>query len=90
MLLLGLATADQPVTDTLRELAALLFGLTRREIEIISAVVDGCSNREIAERVHVSENTVKSHLLNIFNKSGASSRVELALFAAHHRLLDGF
>ena len=65
------------------------FGLTRREIEIIRAVVAGCTNREIAERSAISENTVKSHLTHIFNKSGASSRVELALFAAHHRLLDG-
>ena len=65
------------------------FGLTRREIEIVRAVVAGCTNREIAERSAISENTVKSHLTHIFNKSGASSRVELALFAAHHRLLDG-
>ena len=65
------------------------FGLTPREVEIIRAVVTGCSNREIAERSSISENTVKSHLTHIFNKSGASSRVELALFAAHHRLLDG-
>ena len=65
------------------------FGLTPREVEIIRAVVGGCSNREIAERSSISENTVKSHLTHIFNKSGASSRVELALFAAHHRLLDG-
>ena len=68
---------------------AKAFGLTRREIEIVRAVVDGCTNREIAERSSISENTVKSHLTHIFNKSGASSRVELALFAAHHRLLDG-
>jgi DNA-binding NarL/FixJ family response regulator len=66
------------------------FGLTRREIEILRAVVAGYTNKEIAERSAISENTVKSHLTHIFNKSGASSRVELALFAAHHRLLDGF
>jgi DNA-binding NarL/FixJ family response regulator len=65
------------------------FGLTPREVDIIRAVVAGCSNREIAARASISENTVKSHLTHIFNKSGASSRVELALFAAHHRLLHG-
>jgi DNA-binding NarL/FixJ family response regulator len=65
------------------------FGLTARQMEIIRSVVAGCSNREIAERACISENTVKSHLTQIFNKSGASSRVELALFATHHRLLDG-
>jgi two-component system, NarL family, nitrate/nitrite response regulator NarL len=65
------------------------FGLTRREIEILRAVVAGYTNKQIAERSSLSENTVKSHLTHIFNKSGASNRVELALFAAHHRLLDG-
>jgi len=65
------------------------FGLTRREIDILRAVVAGCTNKEIAERSAITENTVKSHLTHIFNKSGASNRVELALFATHHRLLDG-
>jgi DNA-binding NarL/FixJ family response regulator len=65
------------------------FGLTRREIEIVRSVVAGFSNREIAVRSSITENTVKSHLTHIFNKLGASNRVELALFAAHHRLIDG-
>ena len=65
------------------------FGLTRREIDIIKAVVSGCTNREIGQQMAISENTVKTHITHIFNKSGASSRVELAVFAAHHRLLDG-
>jgi two-component system, NarL family, nitrate/nitrite response regulator NarL len=65
------------------------FGLTRREIDIVRAVVSGYTNKEIAERSSITENTVKSHLTHIFNKLGASNRVELALFAAHHRLLDG-
>jgi len=65
------------------------FGLTRREIEIVRSVVAGYSNRETAARSSITENTVKSHLTHIFNKLGASNRVELALFAAHHRLIDG-
>ena len=68
---------------------ALGFGLTRRELDIIRAVLDGDTNREIAARLSISENTVKRHLMHIFNKMGVSSRVELALFAAHHRLLEG-
>jgi DNA-binding NarL/FixJ family response regulator len=68
---------------------ALGFGLTRRELDIIRAVLDGDTNREIAARLSISENTVKRHLMHIFNKMGVSTRVELALFAAHHRLLDG-
>jgi DNA-binding NarL/FixJ family response regulator len=65
------------------------FGLTPREIEIIRKVVAGYTNKEIANQLAIGENTVKSHLTHIFNKLGASSRIELALFTAHHRLLDG-
>lgn len=68
---------------------AKAFGLTRREIEIVRAVVAGRSNKEIAHQSAITENTVKSHLTHIFNKLGASNRVELALFAAHHGIIDG-
>jgi DNA-binding NarL/FixJ family response regulator len=68
---------------------ALGFGLTRRELDIIRAVLDGDTNREIAVRLSISENTVKRHLMHTYNKMGVSSRVGLALFAAHHRLLEG-
>jgi DNA-binding NarL/FixJ family response regulator len=64
------------------------FGLTKRELEITSTVVSGLSNREIARKLSLSEDTVKHHLTNIFNKMGASNRLELALFAVHHRLFD--
>ena len=82
------------VASSLRELETArrrskAFGLTRRELEIVRAVVSGYTNKEIAERFTISENTVKRHLTHIFNKLGASNRVELALFTAHHRLLDG-
>jgi len=65
-----------------------VFGLTPRELEIVRMVVGGSTNKEIAEKLAIGENTVKSHLTHIFNKVGASSRIELALFAEHHRLLD--
>ena len=55
------------------------FGLTRRELEIVSNVVAGRSNTEIAERCKISEDAVKHHLSNIFDKLGVSTRVELAL-----------
>jgi DNA-binding NarL/FixJ family response regulator len=64
------------------------FGLTSREMEIVEGVVAGDKNSAIARRLSISENTVKRHLTHIFDKLGASSRVELALFASYHRLLD--
>jgi two-component system, NarL family, nitrate/nitrite response regulator NarL len=64
------------------------FGLTRRELEIIALVVAGYSNPEIAARCSVSEQTVKHHMSNIFDKLGVSNRLELALFAVNHRLTD--
>jgi two-component system nitrate/nitrite response regulator NarL len=68
---------------------ALRFGLTHREIEVVRGVVTGESNHQIAARLRITDNTVKRHLANIFNKVGASNRVELALFAVYHRLIDG-
>ena len=67
--------------------ARVRFGLTARELDITSAVVAGFSNKEIAKKYTLSEETVKHHLTRIFDKVGASNRLELALFAVHHQLL---
>jgi two-component system, NarL family, nitrate/nitrite response regulator NarL len=90
---IGSAAAPDIATG-LRQLASELrrrqqFGLTTRELDIVRMVVAGHTNKEIADGLSIGENTVKSHLTHIFNKLGASNRIELALFAAHHRLLDG-
>jgi two-component system, NarL family, nitrate/nitrite response regulator NarL len=61
------------------------FGLTPRELQMVSAVVAGCSNGDIAEKFSISPKTVKHHLTNIFDKLGVSNRLELALFAVHKR-----
>ncbi len=63
------------------------FRLTRRELEIIASVVSGRTNREISEAHHISEDTVKHHLSNIFDKVGVFNRLELALFVVHHGLI---
>lgn len=63
------------------------FDLTRRELEVIGAVVQGHFNKEIAQDFHISEDTVKHHLTRIFDKLGVSNRVELAMFASHHNLV---
>ncbi len=64
------------------------FGLTPREREIVAAVASGYSNKEIAQKFSLSEDTVKHHLTNIFDKLGVSSRLELAMAAMHHRLVE--
>jgi two-component system nitrate/nitrite response regulator NarL len=63
------------------------FGLTARETEIISFITQGCMNRDIAASLSITEETVKRHLTNIFNKVGMSNRLELALFAIEHGLV---
>ncbi len=55
----------------------------------MSAVVAAYSNREIAEKLSLSEDTVKHHLSNIFDKLGLSNRLEVALFAINHQLVEG-
>lgn len=67
---------------------AKAYGLTKRELEILSTIVSGLSNKEIAQKFSLSEDTVKHHLTNIFDKVGVSSRLELALFAINHRLVE--
>lgn len=68
-----------PQTDT-------KFGLTDRELELVSLIASGCSNKDIAESLGISEATVKRHLYNVFDKTGVSSRLELAVFAMNHGL----
>ena len=62
------------------------FGLTPREREILESITAGLSNREIATALSLSEQTVKHHLSSIFDKTGTSSRLELALFAVRNGL----
>jgi DNA-binding NarL/FixJ family response regulator len=63
------------------------FGLTSRELEVVTQITEGCTNKDIAQAFGISEETVKRHLTNIFNKLGVGNRLELALFALNHHLL---
>ena len=71
-----------------RTLSANPYGLTERQRQIIRGVVEGLNNREIAARLSISEHTAKHHLTQIFNKTGVSTRLELALLATQHGLVE--
>jgi DNA-binding NarL/FixJ family response regulator len=63
--------------------------LSQREREIVALVAQGFKNKEMAEKMFISEQTVKNHLHNIFDKLGVSDRLELALYAIHNNLHMG-
>jgi NarL family two-component system response regulator LiaR len=63
------------------------LGLTPRELEILELIAAGLSNREIAERVHVSENTVKTHSRRVFDKLGARRRTQAVQLGKELRLI---
>jgi len=62
-------------------------GLSRREVEVLRLVAAGKGNREIAERLFVSHNTVANHVRSILTKTNTANRTEAATFAVQHELL---
>ena len=68
--------------------AAKIATLTAREVEVISLIREGLKNKQIAERLFISEATVHHHLTAIYDKLGISGRVKLLLFAQQHRLAE--
>lgn len=73
------STAAAPPSKRMRERSPI----SQREREIVALVAQGFKNKEIAEKMFISEQTVKNHLHNIFEKLGVSDRLELALYAIH-------
>jgi NarL family two-component system response regulator LiaR len=63
------------------------LGITPRELEILELIAEGLSNKEIAERVHVSENTVKTHSSRVFDKLGARRRTQAVQLGKEFRLI---
>jgi two-component system nitrate/nitrite response regulator NarL len=79
------ADANRPQTS---EIDVARFGLTRRETQIIGALVDGQTNKDIADTFGISEYTVKHHLTSVYDKLGVYNRVELVLFAMNHGMCN--
>ena len=71
-----------------REARASIEQLTRREREVLMALSEGLSNKQIAERLHMSVDTERTHMMNILNKLGVHSRLQALLFAARHGLVE--
>lgn len=79
-------TGSSSSTQDLKAILRPADTLTRREKSIISCLLQGWRNREIARHLTITEQTVKNHLRTIFDKVGVSDRLELVLYAIHHRL----
>ncbi len=60
--------------------------LTERELEVLRLVATGATNREIAEKLSVSEGTVKNHMSSILTRLGLRDRLQAALYALEHGL----
>ena len=90
--LADLAREHGPAAQQPLELRRRVHGITsprQREREIVALVAQGFKNKEMAEKMFISEQTVKNHLHNIFDKLGVSDRLELALYAIHNNLHTG-
>ena len=61
--------------------------LTPKELKIVALIIEGCKNREIGSRLGTTEQVIKNYLRSIYDKTGVSDRIELALFTIHHRTL---
>ena len=71
-----------------REARASIEQLTPREMQVLKALAEGLSNREIAERLYMSVDTERTHMMNILNKFGVHSRLQALLFAARYGLIE--
>ena len=71
-----------------REARASVGQITPREKEVLQALAEGLSNKEIAARLHVSVDTERTHMMNILNKLGVHSRLQALLLAARHGLVE--
>jgi DNA-binding NarL/FixJ family response regulator len=67
--------------------ARVLKRLTPKELQIVALVAEGGKNKEIATQLSTTEQVIKNYLRNIYDKTGVSDRLELAVFTRHHRVL---
>ena len=80
-----LMVADSPEEDMVGK--RVRDRLTPKEMRIVALIVQGCKNREIALRLKTTEQVIKNYLRSVYDTTGVSDRLELALFTIHHRVL---
>lgn len=73
--------------EEVRRILKYRYGITEKEQEVMALILAGCSNREIASKKQISENTVKNHISGIFGKIGVKSRTQLLSFLIRNHLL---
>lgn len=78
---------SSPKTSRIKASLPYRFKLTEREFEVLSRIVEGQSNPQIASALYLSLNTIKSHVNSILNKLGVNDRVQAAVFAVRNQLL---
>jgi DNA-binding NarL/FixJ family response regulator len=81
------AGVDLPATDDDSVGSRVRDRLTPKELKIVALIVQGCKNKEIAVRLNTTEQVIKNYLRSVYDKTGVSDRLELALFTIHHRIL---
>ena len=78
----------ESIKEQMTHMAEYPDGLTRREVEVIRVLAQGKTNPEIGEELFISLNTVTRHLSHIYTKTGAANRVEAAIYATNHGLIE--
>ena len=78
---------DAEATETMLVAERVRERLTPKELKIVGLILKGYKNRDMAVELNNSEQVIKNYLRSIFDKTGVADRLELALFAMHHKLL---
>ena len=74
--------------ECLRAASAVTYdGMSERELDVLRLIAEGCSNREIGERLFISQHTAANHVRSILQKTGCANRAEAAAYAVHRQVV---
>jgi DNA-binding NarL/FixJ family response regulator len=80
--------ATEAIVEEVKNPSVKNFNLTTQELNVLESLVKGCSNKEIAQKLFISNHTVKFHVASILNKLGATTRTEAAYIATQQNLVN--